>query len=590
MPRKNWNSLYQDWPKLLNQSPEARNAYVDAILDHSVDQDVAYIRHHYTRGRGREVDFRCRDSITELGQSILGDEDQQIRYSTRMTYVPLISRSKLSRQNFSTSGFVLGQKRDAEEAGFPEEYASEEELGDTRSIPCSAGKSSSGSFTILGELILSRPPSELEQRAEQLEPYLEELDNRNMKELDCPIKNLHAAFQKFKEDEISTWKTIQHMDVLPEALSPDFLVKPSGSLSSPIAHHLNQPTFTTGKENIREGEVADPMNGCTSMVMGNLYETGETLMFDHIALRIQCKLKIEVVWGVKVQQRLVKTKEFEVLPLWGEFKDVVIMLSKESNYGNADPRYRFRRIILCLAHPGYMYWQKKDDSETSARQDRALKAAALMARKIDIWKRNYFLDKLWFKSVPGKARLMELKAYANALEKERHIPKPTILQVDNNMPPTTLRPSAATGDWDIFFNSTPHSNQAFRELIPEALGALEKCTSDWQSPSDLPEPVLRWFQGQKEILFYNIPVSSFNDVTRKLETIVPSTRFGQGPSEGLGELLIRLMGAKLTSFARDAEVPLAQIISLGGRSQCLVAISLAPDDARARARTALESV
>jgi hypothetical protein len=88
------------------------------------------------------------------------------------------------------------------------------------------------------------------------------------------------------------------------------------------------------------------------MVMGNIYEPGNTLLFDHIHRRestseaieeyhekvLEChedftdsiaesmKAKVEIIWGQKVQQRLIQTEDIAVLPLWGDFEDVVIML------------------------------------------------------------------------------------------------------------------------------------------------------------------------------------------------------------------------------------------------------------------------
>jgi len=55
------------------------------------------------------------------------------------------------------------------------------------------------------------------------------------------------------------------------------LVRPSGSLESPLAHRLNQPSFTTGC--LENSETADNTNGCIAMLTGNAYEPGQTLLF-----------------------------------------------------------------------------------------------------------------------------------------------------------------------------------------------------------------------------------------------------------------------------------------------------------------------
>lgn len=124
------------------------------------------------------------------------------------------------------------------------------------------------------------------------------------------------------------------------------------------------------------GETADQTNGCIAMVMGNVYNT-ETLLFDHVhrreatseaikqypseilahhenftrSIMESMRAKVEVVWGLKVQQRLIETCRFEVLPLWGDFEGVVALLSYESNYRNAESRFTFRRLILLPCHP-----------------------------------------------------------------------------------------------------------------------------------------------------------------------------------------------------------------------------------------------
>src|ERR1700728_676995 len=62
---------------------------------------------------------------------------------------------------------------------------------------------------------------------------------------------------------------------------------PSGSLHSPIAHHLHQPSYSTNNLDSDDAETADWTNGCTAMVMGNGFEEGVTFLFDHLHRRSQ---------------------------------------------------------------------------------------------------------------------------------------------------------------------------------------------------------------------------------------------------------------------------------------------------------------
>lgn len=168
-------------------------------------------------------------------------------------------------------------------------------------------------------------------------------------DLHRPIRDLDESFLEFQTRESEIWQSL-----FQEPPSPE-LVKPSGSLTSPLAYRLNQPSFTT--ECRENAETADPTNGCLSMIMGNAY-TPNTLIFDHIhrrdaesegitqypqALRNihekytadiaqSMQAKVEIFYGQKVQERFLQTQDVEILPLWGDYKDVVLLLACESSY------------------------------------------------------------------------------------------------------------------------------------------------------------------------------------------------------------------------------------------------------------------
>lgn len=62
--------------------------------------------------------------------------------------------------------------------------------------------------------------------------------------------------------------------------------------------------------------------------------------------------KVEVVYGAQVRQRMLNKQgyEFDLLHLWGKYKDVCIFLDRESNYSNVQPDHRYRRIIVFVAY------------------------------------------------------------------------------------------------------------------------------------------------------------------------------------------------------------------------------------------------
>ncbi|KAH8689209.1 hypothetical protein BGW36DRAFT_442496 [Talaromyces proteolyticus] len=452
------------------------------------------------------------------------------------------------------------RKRNKGEIENPEDHQPME-IDDTEYIQSSSkirSQNFPGRYVVLKDLVLPRPPLELQERAEEVEGDLQALNSRDMNDLgEYPIVDLNASFEVFKNEERHIWKTALQKDV-----SPALLVKPSGSLHSPIAHRLNQSSLTTVHP--ENGVTADSSNACIAMIMGNTYEN-ETLLFDHVHRRGDSKseaiekyhsqilnthenftngisdsmrAKVELVYGVKAQQRLIKTKEFVVLPLWGDFKDVVILLSKESNHANADPRYRFRRIMLCAIHPHHIFYCHRNPSKI-AKQDKLMEAAALMSGMLHIWKRDYYFKKLWWCTVHPGAKTKEMKAHLEALLAGLQPLQLTILEIDASE--SITEDSILGGEWHDYFAKLPHSNQALRNLIPFALDALEACqpadSFSWETPTDLPEPVLNWFVGQKEILFSKSSISNFVDVAKYLTPIV----LAQGQPNNLHDLFRRIL-------------------------------------------------
>ncbi|CRG92155.1 hypothetical protein PISL3812_09211 [Talaromyces islandicus] len=264
---------------------------------------------------------KCQSSNSyALGSSIRGNKFQTI---TTIQSTP--PGSSHAEKLLPEAGEIVRtyDVRGAEDGQIP--VGEENEVGYVWSNSDPAGKTSSDAqYIVLGKLVLPRPPDHLRALAKELEPHLQALNDRDMKDLhNCPIADLNIGFQKFKEEECRVWRTIFQQE-----MPPTHLVKPSGSLSAQIAHHLNQPPFTT--ENLEDGQTADKSNGCIAMVMGNLYQE-DTLLFDHVhrrgdskseaidkydprVLRVHekftsgiwesMKAKVELVYGYKVQQRL----------------------------------------------------------------------------------------------------------------------------------------------------------------------------------------------------------------------------------------------------------------------------------------------
>jgi hypothetical protein len=113
---------------------------------------------------------------------------------------------------------------------------------------------------------------------------------------------------------------------------PANLVRPSGRLESPLAHHPHNPSFNTN--GVNGIETADETNACIWLVMRNGFKKDRTLIFDHLArrekseevdgirnypqeileyhevyvdeLRNNMSAPVEMVWGAPVRERMKK--------------------------------------------------------------------------------------------------------------------------------------------------------------------------------------------------------------------------------------------------------------------------------------------
>ncbi|KIM98509.1 hypothetical protein OIDMADRAFT_56866 [Oidiodendron maius Zn] len=397
-------------------------------------------------------------------------------------------------------------------------------------------------YVVLGNLILPRPPEARRALAEKWELELCKLDTRNMEDLyPLPITDLVSSFERFRAEEPYAWGEDAGQD-------GKYLVKPSGSLQSPLAHRLNQPSWTTASP--ENGETADQTNGCIAMVMGNAY-TSDTLVYDHIHRRdtgsngIQeypaqvlrqherftrdiaesSWAKVEIIYGVKAQTRFLQTHEVDVVILWGEYKGLKLVLVHETNYRNQDERYKIRRIVLMASHPQHIFYHSCS-SYITKQQEMIIRAAALMVNNAVPFVENYFLEKKWHSHILSVAQQMELRAFGQILAKKKQIPDATIFDECCG-----LAQEAEAGAWSIYLFAKPHSNLVLRQLIEPACRALldldkNSSSAGWEVPTDMPLALFEWFQGQFHILFQR-PIDSFSDVIRALQDIlavpIPST-------------------------------------------------------------------
>ena len=345
---------------------------------------------------------------------------------------------------------------------------------------------------------------------------------------------MRSEFEIFMEKENQAWEISRRT---PERLS--CLVSPSGSLDSIIAHHLHQPSFTTDTQS--GGDTADYSNGCIAMVMGNAFRQGESLLFDHLHRRSaksegleqypQCVIsaheeftrqlmassaaKVEIIYGRIVQRRILQTMTCYILPLWGRFSKILLVLVHESNFNNAEKAFMYRRVMLFATHPQRMFYEQKGSS-VAVRQDLTFEAASYITDlkvSVDI---EYYQSKRWYSKVPTVYQRAQMKAKDLTQKLSLQDVETVFEDHGTEIKAIVKKLTPQDGEWHSYLDDYPHSNNVTRKLIPAAVEAtalaIESDCEVWQNPSQFPPAVLEWFKGQKDVLFYYGPVSSMRDI------------------------------------------------------------------------------
>ena len=294
------------------------------------------------------------------------------------------------------------------------------------------------------------------------------------------------------------------------------------------------------------------------MVMGNAFQEGHTLIFDHISRResksegleaypeevIRCHedftqqicesmvAKVEVVYGDKIKDRILTNRKskYTILPLWGWLEGVFLALAHESNYSNADPNHQFRRALLFATHPQRLFYEPLG-SQISRRQDNIISAAVQMAGGHIPVVKDYFQKKIWRARMPTIAQKTEIKALGTSL-KNLSNPEDDLQNPGQGI--QSIGETTKGGTWHKYFNFKPHSNKYLRETLPEALKICEELEPicEWKDPSDFPESVLNWFRGQKQILFQNISISGLADILPVFHQLCSSSASYQNETNG----------------------------------------------------------
>ena len=340
----------------------------------------------------------------------------------------------------------------------------------------------------------------------------------NIAETERNINDLRQAFAEFSLSEVHTWESIGNY-----SYDATRLVAPSGSLNSNIAHHAHQPSLLTQTPNY--GETADATNPCIAIIMGSAFQLGHSLIFDHVSRReekseglqvypesiLHChesfvqqiresmQAKVEVIYGLHVKNKILQDQRlsFDMLPLWGAYRGVQLVLDRETNYNNAEPEHMYRRFLLFAVHPQrFLYGQNYAESK---RQDMHMEVAAKISRIPYV--QQYFEERKWRSHVPINFRnVIKLRSIFDAIAQSSTSAntvsctartgaghsagkKSKILEESSSMGPPASQ-------------MMPLSVQELRSLVPlaqESMKATEgQLPSNLEELSNLPACVQQW--------------------------------------------------------------------------------------------------
>ncbi|KAJ5342885.1 hypothetical protein N7541_012009 [Penicillium brevicompactum] len=229
----------------------------------------------------------------------------------------------------------------------------------------------SGSFHLFGDFWLDGNPEdslgddELHELFRYM-PHIEQLDH-SWKSRAGARWDLEAAFKGFSDIETAMWK---HMGSERPA---KYLLPPSGSIGSPIACHLFNPTFYVEDVDLRVTD--DPTSPTLQLVHESGFSSNNCFIFDQIcrresswdlryfwteenyrphrdfvsAVRQNMSAIVEICWGQDVWKEMERAVGSRLirLPLWGIFEPVRLHLEL------AEDHRSLKRFIIQVDHPQF---------------------------------------------------------------------------------------------------------------------------------------------------------------------------------------------------------------------------------------------
>ncbi|CAI7611635.1 unnamed protein product [Penicillium bialowiezense] len=229
----------------------------------------------------------------------------------------------------------------------------------------------SGSFHLFGDFWLDGAPEDSLGDAELHElfrymPHIERLDY-SWKSRAGARWDLETAFKGFSDIETAMWKQMG------SERPAKYLLPPSGSIGSPIACHLFNPTFYVEDVDLRVTD--DPTSPTLQLMHESGFSSTNCFIFDQIcrresswdlryfwteenyrphrefvnAVRQNMSAIVEICWGRDVWKEMERAVGSRLirLPLWGIFQPVRLHLELTEDHRS------LKRFIIQVDHPQF---------------------------------------------------------------------------------------------------------------------------------------------------------------------------------------------------------------------------------------------
>ena len=196
--------------------------------------------------------------------------------------------------------------------------------------------------------------------------------------------------------------------------------------------------------------------------------------------------KVEVIYGQHIQRRILKTMKCSLLPLWGPYSGVFLVLRYESNSSNADQNFLIQRILLFATCPQRFSCEPSGNT-ANVRQDLTFQVAARFTRiNFDS---TYCQTKKRLSQIPSVSELGQhfLKdvytaEHASLQDLNGRVEANSKSDLGLESQDSESKEKSEFGRWSSYFNQKPYCDDVSRKLLPAAINAVDSAIalgSEW---------------------------------------------------------------------------------------------------------------